>query len=124
VNEKDLVELWNDKRRQLIQAQLHSVIALSVITVLVLFRAFIQAPPYVAIFALVFLVTVGGLSVLSQFAIIREAKSVVEELDAKENLGPVAQTIAASSTYLTLTQALMAVFSVALLVAFVLVAFL
>jgi hypothetical protein len=83
VNEKDLVELWNDKRRQLIQAQLHSVIALSVITVLVLFRAFIQAPPYVAIFA-----------------------------------------IAASSTYLTLTQALMAVFSVALLVAFVLVAFL
>lgn len=123
MNEKDLVTLWNDKRRQLIHAQLHSVIALSVVTALVLFGAFSVAPTIVAIFALLFLVTVGGLSVLSQFAIIREAKSVVEELGAHENTGAVAKTIAASGTYLTLTQALMAVFSIALLVVFVLVAF-
>lgn len=124
MNEKDLVELWNDKRRQLIQAQLHSVIALSVLTTLVLVGAFSVAPTIVALFALLFLVTVGGLGVLSQFAIIREAKSVVNDLNALDNTGAVAKTIAASGTYLTLTQVLMAVFSIALLVVFVLVAFL
>jgi hypothetical protein len=123
VNEENLVNLWNDKRRQLIQAQLHSVIGLSVLTVLAVMGYFSTASTTAAIFAVVFIVTVGGLGLLSQFAVIREAKSVVAELASHNTSGAVAKTIAASGRYLTLTQALMTVFSIALLVAFILVAF-
>ena len=36
MNEKELVGLWNEKRSQLIKAQLHSVIALAVLAFLTL----------------------------------------------------------------------------------------
>jgi hypothetical protein len=123
VNEEKLVALWNDKRRQLIQAQLHSVIGLSVLTVLAVMGYFSMASITVAIFALLFILTIGGLGLLSQFAVIREAKSVVAELSTHETAGAVAKTIAASGRYLGLTQVLMTVFSIALLVSFVAVAF-
>jgi hypothetical protein len=123
VNEENLVNLWNDKRRQLIQAQLHSVIGLSVLTVLAVMGYFSTATTSAALFALVFIVTVGGLGLLSQFAVIREAKSVVQELSDQKASGAVANTIASSGRYLTLTQGLMTVFSIALLVTFILVAF-
>lgn len=123
MNEEKLVTLWNDKRRQLIQAQLHSVIGLSVLTVLAVMGYFSMASVTVAIFALLFILTIGGLGLLSQFAVIREAKSVVAELATHDNAGAVAKTIAASGRYLGLTQVLMAVFSIALLVSFVAVAF-
>jgi len=123
VNEETLVSLWNDKRRQLIQAQLHSVIGLSVLTVLAVMGYFASASATVSIFALVFIVTVGGLGLLSQLAVIREAKSVVAELASHNTAGAVAKTIAASGTYLTLTQALMTVFSLALLISFILIIF-
>ena len=40
MTEKDLVELWNDKRRQIISAQMPSVIALAVITVMAMMGYF------------------------------------------------------------------------------------
>jgi uncharacterized iron-regulated membrane protein len=123
VNEEKLVTLWNDKRRQLIQAQLHSVIGLSVLTVLAVMGYFAMASITVAIFALLFILTVGGLGLLSQFAVIREAKSVVTELSTHDSVGAVAKTIAASGRYLGLTQVLMTAFSIALLGSFVAVAF-
>lgn len=123
MTEKDLIELWNGKRRQLIHAQLHSVIALSVLTVLAVMGYFANASSAAAIFAIVFIVTVGGLGLVSQFAIIREARSVVEELKAHSTAGPIARTIGSSAAFLTLTQVMMTVFSAALLAAFILVAF-
>jgi hypothetical protein len=57
---------------------------------------------------------------LTQFAIIREAKSVVVELSKLKKLGAVAKTIAKSDRYLSLTQGLMVALSLALLVSFVL----
>jgi len=121
MQEKDLIELWNDKRRQIISAQMHSVIALAVITVLALMGYFEGAYSYAISFAGVFLVTVGSLSVLNQFAIIREARSLVKDIQAIENPSRVARDIAASGAYLTYTQILMTVFSLVLLFAFVLI---
>jgi hypothetical protein len=118
--EKDLVELWNDKRRQIIAAQMPSVIALSVLTVLAMMGYFDGAYTYAVSFAAVFLVTVGSLSVLNQLAVIREAKSIVRDLQALENPSGVARDIAASGSYLRLTEVLMVVFSLALLLALVL----
>lgn len=121
MSEKDLVELWNDKRRQIISAQMPSVIALGVITVMAMMGYFDGAYTYAVSFAAVFLVTAGSLSVLNQFAIIREAKSIVRDLQALSSPSGVARDIAASGSYLRYTQIVMVVFSLALLVAFVLV---
>ncbi|MGY9124227.1 MAG: hypothetical protein ACKVI0_03870 [Actinomycetales bacterium] len=117
MKEKDLVELWNDKRRQIISAQMPSVIALAVITVVAMMGYFDGASTYALSFAAVFLVSVGSLSVLNQFAVIREAASIVNDLKALDNLSGVARDIASSGSYLRYTQVLMALFSLALLVA-------
>ena len=116
MNEKDLVELWNDKRRQIISAQLPSVIALAVITVMAMMGYFDGAYSYAHTFAALFLVTVGSLSVLNQFAVIREAQSVVKDLQGIKNLSQVAQNITSSGSYLVYTRILMVVFSLALLI--------
>ena len=122
MNEKDLVETWNDMRKQIIQAQFQSVIALSVVTVLSVMGYFSGVSATVALLALAFLVTVGSLGVLNQFAIIREAKALVEDLKGHSAQGAMGKTISGSGSYLTLTQVLMAVFSIALVVLFALVA--
>jgi hypothetical protein len=122
MNEKDLVETWNDMRKQIIQAQFQSVIALSVVTVLSVMGYFSGVSTTVALLALAFLVTVGSLGVLNQFAIIREAKALVEDLKGHSAQGAMGRTISGSGSYLTLTQGLMAVFSIALIVLFALVA--
>ena len=120
MTEKDLVELWNDKRRQIISAQMPSVIALAVITVMAMMGYFDGEYTYAHAFASLFLVTVGALSDLNQFAIIREAQSVVKDLQAIGNLSGVGQNIASSGSYLIYTRVLMAVFSLALLLSLVL----
>jgi len=116
MKEKDLVELWNDKRRQIISAQMPSVIALAVITVMAMMGYFDAAYSYAHTFAALFLLTVGSLSVLNQFAVIREAQSVVKDLQAIDNPSRVAQNITASGSYLIYTRMLMVVFSLALLI--------
>jgi hypothetical protein len=120
MSEKDLVELWNSKRAQLTKAQLQSVVALSVLAALALLGNAESASQEARIFAVIFLVSVGALSVLTQFAIIREAKAVVVELSKLKKLGAVAKAIAKSDRYLTLTQGLMVALSLALLVSFIL----
>jgi len=120
MSEQDLVELWNDKRRQIISAQLPSVIALAVITVTALMGYFDGAYTYAVSFAAVFVVAVGSLSLLNQFAVIREAKSIVRDLQKLQNLSGVGKDIAASGSYLVLTQVVMAGFSLTLLLALVL----
>ena len=121
MSEKDLVELWNSKRSQLTAAQLHSVIALAVLAFLAVVGDLQIASMEAKLFAAVFLVTVGALGNLTQFAIIREAKSVVAELSKHENPGPVAQIIAQSGRYLSMTLALMVAFSLVIIVGFALV---
>ena len=122
MNEKDFVDTWNDMRKQIIQAQFQSVIALSVVTVLSVMGYFSGVSTTVALLALAFLVTVGSLGVLNQFAIIREAKALVEDLKGHSAQGAMGKTISGSGSYLTLTQGLMVVFSIALVVLFALVA--
>jgi len=56
VNEKDLVELWNEKRRQIISAQMPSVVALAVITVMAMLGYFDGEYTYGKSFAALFLV--------------------------------------------------------------------
>lgn len=120
MNEKDLIELWNDKRRQIISAQMPSVIALAVITVMGMLGYFDSDYTYGISFAAIFLVSVGALSLLNQLAVIREGQMIIQDLQAVPNPSALATKIAASGSYLVYTRALMIAFSLALLVALVL----
>lgn len=120
MSEKDLVELWNAKRSQLTKAQFSSVVALAVLAALALLGNVESASLEAKAFALIFLVSVGVLSVLTQFAIIREARAVVSEISKLKKLGATAKVIAKSDRYLVGTQALFVVLSAALLVSFAL----
>lgn len=121
MSEKDLVELWNSKRAQLTKAQFSSVVAIAVLAALALLGNIETASQNAQIFALAFLVSVGALSVLTQFAIIREARALVIEISKLKKIGPIAKTIAKSDSFLVFTQGLMVALSAALLVTFVLV---
>ena len=120
MNEKDLIELWNDKRRQIISAQMPSVIALAVITVMAMLGYFDSEYDYGISFAAIFLVSVGALSLVNQLAVIREGQMIIKDLQAVPNPSALATRIAASGSYLVYTRALMIAFSLALLVALVL----
>jgi len=120
VNEKNLVELWNEKRRQIISAQMPSVVALAVITVMAMLGYFDGEYTYGKSFAALFLVSVGALSVVNQLAVIREGQMIVKDLQAVDNPSALATKIAASGSYLVYTRALMIVFSLALLFVLVL----
>lgn len=120
MTENELISLWNDKRRQLISAQMHSVITLAVITVLAVMGYFENASDYAKLFALLTLGTIGALGILTQFAIIRESKVLVEDLSKHSNLSGIGQSIAASGQYLNLTRVIMIAFSVALIIGFAL----
>ena len=120
MNEKDLIELWNDKRRQIISAQMPSVIALAVITVMGMLGYFDSDYTYAISFAAIFLVSVGALSLVNQLAVIREGQMIIKDLQAVPNPSALATRIAASGSYLVYTRALMRAFSLALLVALVL----
>jgi hypothetical protein len=120
MSEKDLVELWNQKRAQLTKAQFSSVVALAVLAALALLGNVESASLEAKAFGLIFLVSVGALSVLTQFAIIREARAVVVEISKLKKIGATAKTIAKSDRYLVGTQGLMVVLSAALLISFVL----
>ena len=120
MSEKDLVELWNSKRSQLTKAQFSSVVALAVLAALALLGNIETASQEARIFAVVFLVSVGALSVLTQFAVIREARALVIEISKLKKIGPVAKAIAKSDRFLVFTQGLMVALSAALLVAFIL----
>jgi hypothetical protein len=121
MSEKDLVELWNQKRAQLTKAQFSSVVALAVLAALALLGNVESASMEAKAFAVIFLASVGALSVLTQFAIIREARALVVEISKLKNLGATAKAIARSDRYLVGTQGLMVVLSAALLISFVLV---
>lgn len=121
MTEKDLVELWNSKRSQLTKIQFHSVVAIAVLVILAVMGFFDAPNPNAVILSAVFLVTVGALGMLTQLAIIREARSVVQELARLENLGPVAHNISRSGSFLTMTQGLMVFFSLAVIAGFVFV---
>ena len=114
--EKFFVEPFNEMWRQFESAQIPSDIALAVFTVMSMMRFLVGSYPYADIFVALLVVTVGSLSVLNQFAVIREAQSVVKDLQDIKDLSRVAQNITASGSYLIYTRVLMAVFSLALLI--------
>lgn len=115
MDEVTLINIWNAQRKSIAHAQLVSVIIISAVVALIATGQFATTSDEVRLAALIAVGTTGILSLISQFAIIREANMVVKDLaKAKSNTGKI---IAASGGYLQLTQVVMVVFAIGLFVA-------
>ena len=112
MDEATLVNIWNAKRKSIAHSQIVSVIMIATVVALVATGQFANTTDEIRLLALTAVATTGILSLISQLAIVREASMVVKDLaKAKTNTGKI---IAASGTYLQLTQVVMVVFSLAL----------
>lgn len=112
MDEVTLINIWNAKRKSIAQSQLVSVIMIATVVALVATGQFANTTDEIRLLALTAVATTGILSLISQLAIIREASMVVKDLaKAKSNTGKI---IAASGSYLQLTQVVMVVFAIAL----------
>ena len=112
MDEATLVNIWNAKRKSIAHSQIVSVIMIATVVALVATGQFANTTDEIRLLALTAVATTGILSLISQLAIVREASMVVKDLaKAKTNTGKI---IAASGTYLQLTQVVMVVFAIAL----------
>jgi len=112
---------WNTLRTSIIQAQMSSVIILAVALALVATGQFAGAPLFVKLFALVVVAGTGFLSLVSQFAAIREGMAVVTDLAGATSATE--KAIAGSAGYLKLTQVVLVLIAVATIVVLVLAIF-
>lgn len=112
MDEATLVNIWNAKRKSIAHSQIVSVIMIATVVALVATGQFANTSDEIRLLALTAVATTGILSLISQLAIVREASMVVKDLaKAKTNTGKI---IAASGSYLQLTQVVMVVFAIAL----------
>jgi lysylphosphatidylglycerol synthetase-like protein (DUF2156 family) len=112
MNEKELIQTWNEQRNNLVKSQFVSVVIIGIALVLLATGQFTNASDQVKLFALAAVGTTGILSLISQLAIVREASMVVKDLaGATTNTGKI---IAASGSYVGLTQAVMVIFGIAI----------
>lgn len=106
MNEKDLISLWNEKRSQIIAAQMQPVLVLIAAFVLATLGYFDKATDSAKYFALAVIAITGILTTVNQYAAIREGESVCEELSKVAKAGPLARKIGQSKNFVSLTAAL------------------
>jgi uncharacterized membrane protein len=103
MDEKGLLELWNIKRTQVINAQMAPTLMLIAVLVLAAIGAFDGATNSVRYLAIGIAAATGILAMITQYATIREAQSLVADLGKLEQPSALAVKIAASRSFLSLT---------------------
>jgi len=101
--EKELIELWNKQRSQIIHAQLAPSVVLIGILALASFDRFEQVGDQVQYLAIGIAAASGILAVISQFAAIREAEVLVKDLKKIDSPSLLAVKISESGVLLSLT---------------------
>ena len=81
MDEKGLLELWNDKRSQIITAQMAPTLVLISILVVSALGYFTDARDSARYLAIAVAAATGILAVISQYAAIREAKALVVDIN-------------------------------------------
>jgi hypothetical protein len=102
MNEKDLIKLWHEKRSQIIFAQIAPSLVLIALTVLAVRGEFVDAPESAKYLAIGVAAVTGFLAIVSQYAAIREAITIVADLAAIKDLSLVGRTISRSRDFLSL----------------------
>lgn len=86
MDEKDLLKLWNTKRTQIIMAQISPALVLIAIMVLAAQGTFASASDAAKYLAIAVAAVTGFLAIVSQYAAIREAQALVQDLERNLNL--------------------------------------
>ena len=96
MDEKNLLELWNTKRTQIISAQMAPTLMLIGIFVLAAFGKFDGATDGAKYLTIGVAAATGILAIISQYATIREAESLIVDLNRVEKPSELAKKIAQS----------------------------
>ena len=103
MNEKALLELWNQKRSQIITAQMAPTLVLISILVVSVLGYFAGASDSAKILAIGVAAATGILAVISQYAAIREAKALIADINKIDEPSALAKKIGESDAFLALT---------------------
>ena len=96
MDEKNLLDLWNTKRSQIIKAQMAPNLMLIGIFVLAAFGKFDGASDAAKYLAIGVAATTGILSMITQYATIREAEALIVDLNRVEKPSELSKKIATS----------------------------
>jgi len=103
VNENELLRLWNEKRSQIISAQVAPALVLIGILVIAGFGNFANATDAVKYLAIAVAAATGILAVISQYAAIREASALVTDIAKLSGKSALATKVGESGKFLSLT---------------------
>ena len=103
MNEKDLLELWNTKRSQIINAQIAPTLMLIAVFVLAAFGKFATATDATKYLTIGVAAATGILAIISQYAAIREADSLISDLKKISKPTKLSKKIADSGELLQLS---------------------
>lgn len=112
MDETSLLHLWNEKRTQIVLAQLGPTAVLIAIVVLAAQGTFADAGDSARFLAVGVAAITGILAVISQYAAIREGQAVAEDLGQISDASALAKAIAGSSGYLSLMRVVVTVLSI------------
>ena len=115
MDEKDLLNLWNKKRTQIIMAQISPALVLIAIMVLAAQGTFGSASDGAKYLAVAIAAVTGFLAIVSQYAAIREAQALVQDLGKVSKPSAIAQKVSSSQQLLSLTAVAMVAFSLGIL---------
>jgi low affinity Fe/Cu permease len=96
MDEKNLLDLWNTKRSQIISAQMAPSLMLIGIFVLAAFGKFDGASDGAKYLAIGVAAATGILAMITQYATIREAEALIVDLNRVTNPSELAKKIASS----------------------------
>ena len=102
MDEKDLIKLWNSMRSQIITAQIAPTLLLISVFVLAAFGKFEAASDPVKYLTVGVAAATGILAIISQYATIREAESLIVDLKKMSKTSELAKKISESRELLTL----------------------
>jgi hypothetical protein len=102
MDEKDLIKLWNSMRSQIITAQIAPTLLLIGVFVLAAFGKFEAASDPVKYLTVGVAAATGILAIISQYATIREAESLIVDLKNVNKPSALAKKISESRDLLTL----------------------
>ena len=103
MDEKNLLDLWNTKRTQIIKAQMAPNLMLIGIFVLAAFGKFDGATDGAKYLAIGVAATTGILSMITQYATIREAEALMIDLNRLDKPSEIAKKVAQSRGLLSLS---------------------
>ena len=103
MDEKNLIDLWNTKRTQIISAQMAPSLMLIGVFVLAAFGKFDGASDATKYLTIGVAAATGILAIISQYAAIREAEALLVDLKRLKSSSELAKKVAESRSLLSLS---------------------